>query len=100
MQFIEHFTIQVEISSIVQAVLDARGIPTFVYYPVLLSQQPALVGGQNCVRHCSQVCRSPVAQELSKRVLMHPYLSEVDQKYIAEPVAGVLKHNSSQKAAF
>jgi UDP-2-acetamido-2-deoxy-ribo-hexuluronate aminotransferase len=76
------YTIQVENRDEVSSKLKERGIPTAVHYPGTLTNQKAFE------KYKSQTS-TPVAEELSKKVLslpMHPYLSEEDQNKIITAV--------------
>jgi dTDP-4-amino-4,6-dideoxygalactose transaminase len=77
------FTIQVDGRDEVRSRLDADGIPTAVYYPRPLHQQPAYA--ETSLR----VGELPNAERLSQVVLslpMHPYLDEATQDRIVESV--------------
>ena len=77
------YTIQLENRSTFQDQLKAKGIPTAVHYPIPLHLQPAFASGE--------VGRGsfPHAEAAAERVVslpMHPYLSEGDQRNIAQAV--------------
>lgn len=81
------YTLQVDNRDAVQAALREAGIPTAVYYPVTLDQQPALaersrVSGELTVTH-----------GLAARVVslpMHPYLDEDTQDRIVAALKAAL----------
>ena len=70
------YTIQLDERDQVQAYLKQEGIPTAVYYPIPLNQQPAYSQFNN---------NTPIAEALSKRVLslpMGPYLTQQEQDQV------------------
>ncbi|HMO13929.1 MAG TPA: DegT/DnrJ/EryC1/StrS family aminotransferase [Pirellulaceae bacterium] len=72
------YTIRVNDRDSLQAHLQANGIPTAVHYPIPLNLQPAVE---------DRGAHLPTGDLVAKQVLslpMHPYLSEEDQKRIAE----------------
>ncbi|MDH5693879.1 MAG: DegT/DnrJ/EryC1/StrS family aminotransferase [Gammaproteobacteria bacterium] len=78
------YTIEVDNRELVQKTLSELGIPTAVHYPVPLNRQPAL----------SETVVLPISEEKAKRVMslpMHPYLSDEDQKYVANALSQVLE---------
>ena len=77
------YTVRVEHRDEVAARLKADGIPTAVYYPKALHEQPAY---RDCPRTPNGL---PVSERLAKEVLslpMHPYLSEADQERVIRAV--------------
>lgn len=67
--------------------LSDKGVPTAIYYPVPMHQQPPY---KNFPK--SQ-CGLSVTNDLCERVLalpMHPYIEEADQKYIATQIRKAL----------
>ena len=77
------YTLQVDDREKVQAELKQKGIPTAVHYPVPLHLQPAFAA----LGH--REGDFPVAEAAAKRVLslpMHPYISEAEQKLVADAV--------------
>lgn len=81
------YTIRVSNREEVQEALKNKGIPTAVYYPVCLHEQPVY-------SHLGYSVGSfPVAEQASKEVLslpMHPWLTETDQDFIAKAVKETL----------
>ncbi len=77
------YTVEVDNRAAVQEKLNAAGIPTAVHYPIPLNLQPACAGlgfGEGAL---------PVAETAAKKVMslpMHPYLTEMDIRSIAEKV--------------
>lgn len=68
--------------------LKAEGIPTAVYYPKCLHEQP--IFANNGQRYGD----FPVAEKASREVIslpMHPFLSEADQDKIVGAIKGALK---------
>ena len=87
------YTLQVDNRHEVQASLKKCGIPTAVHYPTLLCQQPALRCKQS---RCSTGCSTPLAQEVSQRVIslpMHPWLSNDEQERVVDALVNVLQNN-------
>lgn len=75
-----------------QAALQAKGVPTTVYYPKPLHQQTAYkhfpVAGNGL----------PISERVAQEVIslpMHPYLDETTQDYIIETVRDALKREAS-----
>ena len=69
--------------SLLQELLAQQGIPTMVYYPKPLSQQPALEGIARCYD------QNPVTEALCERVLslpMHPYLKLEEMSCVIQAV--------------
>ncbi|PHZ84852.1 DegT/DnrJ/EryC1/StrS family aminotransferase [Paremcibacter congregatus] len=68
--------------------LAELNIPTAIYYPIPLHQQPGYV-------HYPQATETlPVSEDLSERVFslpMHPYLEDSDQQQIIDAVVSILK---------
>lgn len=79
------YTVAVPKRDSIQAKMRAKGIPTAIYYPLPVSQQPAVA------------CRGqtyPVAERAAAEVLslpMHPYQCLKDAKWIAECLLGSLR---------
>lgn len=77
------YTVEVDNRAAVQEKLNAAGIPTAVHYPIPLNLQPACAGlgfGEGAL---------PVAEAAAKKVMslpMHPYLTEMGIRSIAEKV--------------
>jgi UDP-2-acetamido-2-deoxy-ribo-hexuluronate aminotransferase len=70
------------------AKLKAAGIPTAVYYPKCLHEQPVFAACGN------QFGDFPVSEQASREVIslpMHPFLSEADQDSIVKAVKSALK---------
>ena len=75
------YTLQVEDRAKFQTDLKAAGVPTAVYYPIPLSQQPAYGHYPSAP--------TPVSEALSKKVVslpMHPYLDVATQDRIISAV--------------
>ncbi len=75
------YTIKLDHRDRVATLLKADGVPTAVYYPRSLHEQPAYVGFPVVDGGL------PVAEALSRRVLslpFHPYLDSVTQDYITD----------------
>ena len=82
------YTVQVDGRDDVAAALKAVGVPTAVYYPVPLHEQPAYADAPRVSDGL------PVAERLSSRVLslpMHPYLDEHTQDRVVRAVESVLR---------
>ncbi len=82
-----HYTIRVSQRDAVAEQLKAQGIPTAVYYPKCVHEQPAFA-------HCGyQLGDFPVSEQASREVLslpMHPFLSEADQdRVVAALIAAI-----------
>ncbi len=77
------YTIQVESRDFVQKLLQEKGVPTAVHYPVPLHMQPVFA-------HINKSEDSfPVAEAAARKVMslpMHPYLSEEELKIITTAV--------------
>jgi len=75
------YTVRVNDRDGVAARMRAEGVPTAVYYPRALHQQPAYA-------HCPRPEMGlPVSETLASEVLslpMHPYLSEAAQEQVIE----------------
>lgn len=75
-----------------QAALQAKGVPTTVYYPKPLHQQTAY-------RHFPVAGNGlPISERVAQEVIslpMHPYLDETTQDYIIESVRDALKREAS-----
>jgi len=81
------YTIKLDNRDQVAASLKAAGVPTAVYYPRSLHQQPAYVGFPVVDGGL------PVAESLSRRVLslpFHPYLDVETQDYIVDRLRAAL----------
>lgn len=68
--------------------LKARGVPTAVYYPKCLHEQPVFAGCGN------KLGDFPESERAAREVLslpMHPFLNEKDQTYIVETIKAALK---------
>lgn len=84
------YTIQVEDRDGLREMLQTRGIPTAIHYPIPLHLQPAfsfLKYGEGSL---------PLSERAAKRVLslpMHPYLEEVAQDKIIETIIDHLTNN-------
>ncbi len=81
------YTLQVDNRDTVQAALRDAGIPSAVYYPVTLDQQPALAARARVSGELS------VTHGLSGRVMslpMHPYLDEETQSSIVSQIRDTL----------
>lgn len=77
------YTIRIAARDELAAALRKSGVPTAVYYPRPLHEQPAYRDGVTAPGGC------PVASDLAREVLslpMHPYLNPVDQDWIIEQV--------------
>jgi UDP-2-acetamido-2-deoxy-ribo-hexuluronate aminotransferase len=75
------YTIQVDDREMVQSELKNRNIPTAVHYPVPLHLQPAFAG----LGH--KASDFPISEAAARRVIslpMGPYLSESDQRLVAD----------------
>lgn len=75
------FTVQVDRRDDVRAALSRHGVPSAVYYPLPLHQQPAYAG---CPTADGGLA---VSERLSQRVLsvpMHPYLDDATQDRIVD----------------
>lgn len=84
------FTLSVENRDLLQEDLSQAKIPSAVYYPIALSAQ---AGYEHFPVVSSGVQRS---EKLAKSVLsipMHPYLSDISQKFITEVIRSSLKKN-------
>jgi UDP-2-acetamido-2-deoxy-ribo-hexuluronate aminotransferase len=92
------YTVQVEQRAEVQATLKAKGIPTSVHYPTILSQQPAL---RRVHSHSSQGWPTPFAQRASELVMslpMHPWLSDDDQDRVVDALVSAVQRTTSSGA--
>ena len=82
------YTIRVRDREALGAKLKAAGIPTAVYYPKCLHEQPVFASCGN------KLGDFPVAEQAAREVIslpMHPFLSETDQDAIVEAVKSALK---------
>jgi len=81
------YTIRLPNRDQVAARLKPQGIPTAVYYPKCLHEQPVFAG---CGNHLGDF---PVCERAAREVLslpMHPFLSESDQDAIVAAVKGAV----------
>ncbi|HSV43285.1 MAG TPA: DegT/DnrJ/EryC1/StrS family aminotransferase, partial [Candidatus Bathyarchaeia archaeon] len=73
--------------------LGSRGVPTAVYYPKCLHEQPAFAG-------CGYAWGDfPEAEKASREVVslpMHAYLSETDQDQILGCIKSTLLHEANR----
>lgn len=79
------YTIQIENREKIQGLLDKKGIPTAVHYPIPLNQQPAFF---------DDAVHLPIGDKLAKKVIsipMHPYLTEDQQEIIVSDLVRALK---------
>jgi len=79
------YTIQLSNRDLVQQTLQARDIPTAVYYPTTLPRQPVCADGRDQ--------SFPNADRASQHVLslpMHPYLTEADQENVVQALAAAV----------
>jgi len=81
------YTLQVNNRDAVQAALREAGVPSAVYYPVTLDQQPALA---NRSRISGELTVSHGLQDKVMSLPMHPYLDEATQDQIVAAVSGAL----------
>ncbi|HOW67893.1 MAG TPA: DegT/DnrJ/EryC1/StrS family aminotransferase [Candidatus Paceibacterota bacterium] len=82
------YTVRIPNRDGVSAKLKETGVPTAIYYPKCLHEQPVFADGQN------RWGEFPVAEQASREVLslpMHPFLTESDQDKIVEAVLSVLR---------
>jgi len=82
------YTIRVRDRDALGAKLKAAGIPTAVYYPKCLHEQPVFA---SCGKRLGDF---PVAEQASREVIslpMHPFLSEADQDAVIEAIRTALK---------
>jgi dTDP-4-amino-4,6-dideoxygalactose transaminase len=82
------YTIKTDRREHLRKVLGDAGIPTAIYYPIPLHEQPVYQNGYNQKGAC------PVSEVLCSQVMslpFHPYLGKEDQERICEAVAGALK---------
>ena len=87
------YTIQVPNREELQSLMQERGIPTTVHYPVGLNRQPIM---QSLYPSDTPF---PVTDAAANRVMslpMHPYLPETDQRRICEALADCLQHQLSE----
>jgi UDP-2-acetamido-2-deoxy-ribo-hexuluronate aminotransferase len=81
------YTVRLANRDAVAAALKARGIPTAVYYPRCLHEQPVFAA---CGHRAGDF---PVAEEAARQVLslpLHPFLSEADQAAVIAGVQGAI----------
>jgi UDP-2-acetamido-2-deoxy-ribo-hexuluronate aminotransferase len=82
------YTLRVPNRDLLAARLKEQGIPTAVYYPKCLHEQPVFAG---CGYHLGDF---PVSEKASLEVLslpMHPFLAEADQNRIVQAVTDALE---------
>jgi UDP-2-acetamido-2-deoxy-ribo-hexuluronate aminotransferase len=82
------YTIRVQNRDALGMKLKAAGIPTAVYYPKCLHEQPVFASCGN------KLGDFPVAEQASREVVslpMHPFLSEADQDSIVNAVKSAVK---------
>jgi UDP-2-acetamido-2-deoxy-ribo-hexuluronate aminotransferase len=87
------YTIRLKNRDEVAAALKAKGIPTAMYYPKCLHEQPVFAP------FGYKWGDFPVAEKASREVLslpMHPFLSEADQNAIVSAVKEVAKRPDAQ----
>lgn len=75
------YTIRVNNRDVLQAKLQAAGIPTAVHYPIPLNKQPAVADNK---------IQLPIGDEIAQEVMslpMHPYLQEEDIKKVVHTLA-------------
>jgi UDP-2-acetamido-2-deoxy-ribo-hexuluronate aminotransferase len=80
------YTIRIPNRDALAAKLKEQGIPTAVYYPKCLHEQPVFAS-------CGKWGDFPVAEKASREVLslpMHPFLSEADQDRIVAAIKAAL----------
>ena len=80
------YTVRVPQRDKVATILKEKGIPTAVYYPKCLHEQPVFAG-------CGKWGDFPVAEQASREVLslpMHPFLSEEAQDTVVAAVRDAL----------
>ncbi|MCP5524679.1 MAG: DegT/DnrJ/EryC1/StrS family aminotransferase [Verrucomicrobiales bacterium] len=82
------YTIRVPDRDAVGAKLKAAGIPTAVYYPKCLHEQPVFGGGAS--RVVGELAESEKASREVISLPMHPFLSEADQDRIVDSLKKVL----------
>lgn len=81
------YTIRTDKRDAIKAHLQSLGIPTAIYYPCPLHEQPAYMSPYN------DLMPLPIAKQLSKEVLslpMHPYLSPQQQQDISSAIVDAL----------
>ncbi len=81
------YTLRVNDRNGVAAHLKEAGIPTAVYYPITLDQQPALA---SCSRVDGDLATSHALAGEVISLPMHPYLSEAEMSTITEAVEAAL----------
>ncbi|PKM33514.1 MAG: aminotransferase DegT [Gammaproteobacteria bacterium HGW-Gammaproteobacteria-12] len=78
------YTVQVDNRDVVQQRLKITGVPTAVHYPTPLNKQPAVADVAACL---------PMGDAIALSVMslpMHPYLVELDQRFIIENLVSAL----------
>jgi len=85
------YTIQVPHRTEFAQLLNARGVPTAIHYPVPLNEQPAYA--HLCCPDCT-----PISSRIAARVIslpMHPDLDESSQDVVVEAVRGAIERDAS-----
>ena len=77
------YTLQVENRQAVRDALQTEGIPSAVYYPITLDQQPAL---RDKARISGNLDTAHTMQDKVMSLPMHPYLEEVQMQQITDCV--------------
>ncbi|AXS82522.1 DegT/DnrJ/EryC1/StrS family aminotransferase [Marinobacter sp. Arc7-DN-1] len=72
------YTIRVNNREAVQEKLNEAGVPTAVHYPIPLNKQPAVEDP------AADLSAGDEAARVVMSLPMHPYMSEVDQKFVVE----------------
>ncbi len=86
------YTIRVPNRELLAAELKKRGIPTAVYYPKCLHEQPVFAASG------SKLGDFPVAEKASREVIslpMHPFLTEEDQDMVVASVKEALAQTAA-----
>ena len=81
------YTIRTDHRDELSAALKAQDIPTAVYYPKCLHEQPVFAD-------CGRPGGFPVAEQAAREVLsfpMHPFLSEADQDVVTQAVQSAVE---------
>lgn len=76
------YTVKLDNREIVQAALQAQGVPTAVHYPLSLNMQPAY-------RHLGDPAATPLSHEAARRVMSLPMHADL-QENVQERVVGAL----------
>jgi UDP-2-acetamido-2-deoxy-ribo-hexuluronate aminotransferase len=85
------YTIRIRNRDAVAAILKSRGIPTGIYYPKCLHQQPVFKGSG------IQIVDMPEAELAASCVLslpMHPFLTETDQDLVVNALHDAIRATS------